>query len=436
MTVVARFRLNWTLVQNLAVMYGGSVASGVVQYAALIVLARGLGPDNLGVVVLTTSIASFTAAAVEFGISPVLVRFRPELEEDDPEMWAAVIRSMARIVGATAAVISVLALVALSLATVVPLSAGAMRAVTLGLAIAVPTIVLTFFQGYLQSYRRFREIALLSIGGALARLSMIVTLALAHSLSVASVLAVYLVTACTVASAAWQVTIRRADVPAVSRATRRRARALVAPYLRWTMAGRASVALNGRLDIFLLSILAGAAATGVYGAASQSATPFPMLATAVGEVSFPHFAARHRGANTRGIIHRWASWLPVLVIGSTAAALAGAYILPSVLGTQFEQSSAPFAVLVTAYGLQIWLQPIAALLYASNRQRPAASIAVAQTLMVAALDMALIPAYGALGPALAILITIVLTAPLMVAAALRQGPSSAGAPELPVNADT
>jgi O-antigen/teichoic acid export membrane protein len=423
MTFHGRLRLNVSLVRNMAVMYGASVGSGVIQYAALIVLARMLGPGELGVVVLTTSISSFTAAAVEFGISPVLVRFRPEIEDADPELWSGVVRSMGRIIAATAGAVVTGALLLLSIANAVSLSSNATTAVTLGLAIAAPTIILAFFQGYLQAHRRFRDIGLLNVGAALARLGLIAVLAGTLAIGVVSVLAVYLAVACSAAIAGWCITTHRAHLPPVSRATRRRARALVAPYLRWSMVGRASVSLNGRFDIFLLSILASAGTTGVYGAGYQSATPIALLGTAVGEVSFPHFAAYHRVADTRALLRRWAAWLPVLVVGSSAAAVAGAYALPVILGDRFQPSSAPFAVLVIAYGLQVWLQPIGSLLYASDRQRPAASIAVAQTVILAVLDVALIPRLGALGPALAILITTVLTAPLMVTAALRQRPS-------------
>ena len=48
--------------------------------------------------------------------------------------------------------------------------------------------------------------------------------------------------------------------------------------------------------------------------------------------------------------------------------MAGAYILPTVLGPRFGPSSAPFAVLVVAFGLQVWLQPIGALLYWEHHQ--------------------------------------------------------------------
>jgi O-antigen/teichoic acid export membrane protein len=410
----------------MGVMYGASVASGLIQYVALIVMARALGPHNLGVVVLTTSIGSFTAAAVEFGISPVLVRFRPEIGDADRELWAGVVRSMARIIAGTASCVTTVALVVLSLTMVVSLPSDTTIAVTLGLAIAAPTVGFTFFQGYLQSQRRFRDIAYLNVGLALGRLMLIVALAASVGISVASVLTVYLVTVCGAALAGWTLTMRRERLPAVSPATRRRARALVRPYLRWSMVGRASAALNGRFDIFLLSALAGAGTTGVYGAAWQSAAPFPMLATSVGEVSFPHFAARHQAGDIRGLIDRWSAWLPVLLVGSTVAAVAGAYTLPIVLGSGFARSSAPFAVLVVAYGLQVWLQPIAMLLYASNRQRPAASIAAAQTVILGLLDLVLIPRYGALGPALAILTTTVLSAPFLVGAALRQPPSPGG----------
>jgi O-antigen/teichoic acid export membrane protein len=419
MSLAGRLRVNSTLLQSVGLMYGAAIASGLLQYVSLVLMARNLGPHGLGLIVLTTTIGSFTAAAVEFGISPVLVRFRPEIAERDRKLWAGIVAATLRVIGGTASLVAALALGVLAARTVLPLTANVTIALCLGLAVASPTIVFTYCQGYLQAHSRFRDIARLNVGLALSRLALIVLVVVLQAASVASVLTVYLLTIACATALAWKITIREARLPQVDRATRHRAWSLVAPYLRWTMLGRATVALNGRFDIFLLSALAGAQTTGVYAAAWQSAAPFPMLATTAGEVTFPHFAAKCRAGDSRALIQRWFAWLPVLIAGAAGSALAGALLLPIILGNRFAPSAEPFLVLVLAYGIQIWIQPVAMLLYASDRQRSAASIAVAQTVALGVLDVVLIPRYGAMGPALAILITVVLSIPLIVTAAGR-----------------
>lgn len=424
-----QFRVSRLLMRNAALMYGAAVTAGGVQYLALVIVARALGPHRLGVVVLATSISSFVAAAVELGVGPVLIRFRPT-EEGDPRLWSAVVRSMIRIVTLSVVSIVFLAVLALGFAALDSHQRTASVTAVFALSIAALTVALTFFQSYLIAYSRFVAVATLGVGMAAVRLLLVISLAVAGNLSTTTVLATYLVTVGGAAAGAWWVTLRGAALPVGDRAMQKRAKSLVAPFLRWTMIGRAIVALVGRLDIFLISILAGPTTTGVYSAASQSAAPMGMLASAVGEVSFPHLVARERLADGRGAIRRWFRWLPILITGGSAIAVCGAYLLPRIMGPRFGSSDAPFAVLVISWSLQVWLQPIGAFLYASDRHRRAVLIAVAQTVVVIGLDLALIPLYGALGAALAILIMTCMTAPVMVYAALRRRPVGSAVIEL------
>ena len=416
---LARMRISRALVQNTALMYGAAVTAGAVQYAVLVIVARTLGPNHLGVVVLATTVASLMAAALELGVSPVLIRFRT-VEKDDSKLWSAIVRSMARIVTFIAVGMAGLALLVLVIAATDPRLRVEMTTAAFALGIAAPTGLFTFCQGYLVSYSRFGTIALLNVGMAVMRLAVIAALAAAGRLTATTALAIYLLTVCGAAALSWRVTLGQANLPHVGRRARKRARMLVAPYLRWTMLGRATVALVGRLDIFLTSLIAGATTTGIYGVASQSAAPFGMLATAVGEVSFPHLVAQEKKGDGRAAIRRWLRWLPVLAVGGSALAVGGAYILPRIMGARFQAATEPFVVLMIAYSFQVWLQPVGVFLYASDRQRRAVFIAVGQTIVVTALDVVLIPRYGALGPALAILIMTCAAAPVMVAAALRQ----------------
>ena len=413
------FRMNPALVRNASVMYGSVIASGAVQYLTLIIMARELGPSGLGIVVLATTVGSMLTAAVEFGIGPVLIRFRPQYEKHEPELWSAIVRSMTRIVVFAAIGVLCLAGAAMLLSSTVSSVEGLTRTVAFGASIAAPMILFIFFQTYLQSARQFTGIAALSIATASLRLGLTVGLLQVGNLTAYSAIATYVAVAWLGAAAGWVVTLHRAQLSRVNERARKRARELVLPYLRWTMVGRAVIALNGRVDILLLSVLAGAGSTGIYGAAAQTAAPVSMLATAVGEVSFPHFVRHDRKGGNASRILRWAVWLPPLVVGGIIVAIGGAYILPALLGPGFQESAGIFAVLVVAYAIQVWLQPIAMLLYASDRHQAAVWIAIAQTSALVLLDLILIPVLGGLGAAVAVLITIVASGPAMIIAAVR-----------------
>ena len=289
---------------------------------------------------------------------------------------------------------------------------------------AGPTVLLMVLQGYLQAERRFRRVGALTIGTALIRMALVLILFALGYATVFGVLSAYFATVVIAAFIAWYISIRRVRFPQTDDHVHRRARALVIPYFGWAGLARTTAALNGRTDIFLLSLLSGTSATGIYGAAAQSAAPAPMLATAVGEVSFPYLAKAGPRPNPHHILRRWAPWLPLFAVGSTALAAIGAFLLPLIFGPEFSEAAVPFAVLLVAYGIQTRMQPIGSLLYACDRQRQAAALALFKRYSLSHSTYFLHPPFGALGPALAILITTLATLPLCLCGrhhALRPG---------------
>ncbi len=407
------------LVRDSAFMYFSSISAGALQYGALILMARALGPGRLGIVVLATTIASMIAAGTELGVGPVLVRYRAELEEDKPQLWAALVHTMRRIITMVAYGLTGVALLAVLLGLAAPSSRGVMGVLRFAVAIAVPMSVMAFVTGYLQAERRFAAVAVLGFAVAALRLSLVATFALLHALTVDAALACYLVVAVAGGAAGWRMTIGRDRLARFGAEQLRVARGFALPYLRWSTLGRASAAVAVNLDVLLVSAIAGPRTTGIYGAAYQSATPIAMLTTAVGEVSLPHLVAGSRTRTTRQVLRRWVAWLPAAVALGLVAALLGGRILPLLLGARFRHSVAPFQVLVVAFALQVWLQPVGSLLYATNRQRVGALLTLLQTLVLLIAAIPLIATFGAVGPAMAILLATLATGPLEVAAALR-----------------
>jgi O-antigen/teichoic acid export membrane protein len=426
----SRFRVSRRLVANTAILYGAAAGSGLIQYVALVVLARALGPSNLGAVVLATTVSGLLAAAVEFGVGPILIRYRSQLHNANPDLWSAIVHIALRIVLGAAVVVVALVVIAECLVAIVGSYRGLSTTLAFAGAIAVPTVFLTFCQSYMQAEQRFAPIAGITVGVAVLRLLLIVGLLSFGVLTVHAALGAYVLALVAATGFAWRSTELRQGPPRPSRRTHQQARQLVLPYLRWTVVGRATVALNGNLDVMLLSGLAGSRATGVYGAASQSSAPLAMLATVVGEVAFPHLAQRDRHGKNRAFLTRWLIWLPPLVVSGFVCGLGGALLLPLILGSAFSSASAPFALLAIMYSLHIWLQPVGSLLYASDRQRFAAGVAMAQGVALLVLDVALIPSLGPSAPPVAGIIITLLSGPVMVIGALRFDRPSADAVRL------
>lgn len=416
-----RMGIKAVLLRDTAFVYSATVVGGAIQFLVLIILARSLGPTSLGVVIVATTISGLIAAALEFGIAPVLVRYYAPLSKSEPDLWQAMTTFLMRLVLMAAGIIVALAFCVALVLTALSASSHTVNEVWFGFAIAAGTVLLGYCQGFLQAQRRFKAVAGLTTGLPILRLLGVGALGIAGALSLAATLVVYLLAVVAITTAAWWL-LPSPRVPGRhDKGAMLKARQLALPYMRWTFVGRAAVAVQGRLDVLLLSALAGSTSTGVYGAAFQSASPLVMLATSVGEVSFPHLVAR-RTVQVRSILLRWLRWLPVAVLAGVLTALVGTALLPALLGADFTASVTPFQLLVIAFSIQVWLQPIGALLYATDRQRPAAALALLQTVAMLALDVVLIPVLGAVGPALAVLVVTLLSVPAMPLVVLRTAP--------------
>lgn len=417
--MLRRLRVSRHLVHNSFVMFGANAGAGLIQYIVVILMARTLGPAGLGAVVLATTVSSLTAAAVELGIGQVLVRYRQSLADSAPEVWAALVRGMLRLSSLVGTLIlCVAALAGLALALDPSLGKG-VRAVAFGAAIAAPTVLWTFGLTYLQAQVRFRLIGSIALGAAVLRLALIAVLWLADALTPDSALTVYVISTVVPAAITLYVSVGREWPMRVGDQARAKARELARPFLRWTAAGRASAALSGRVDVLLLSALSGSVATGIYGAALQSAAPLSMVATAVGEVSFPHLARKGGPGRNREVIGGWAVWLPIFTICGILAALVGVVLLPVLLGPKFDRAAAAMAILMITYGIQIWLQPLGSLLYATDRQKECAMITLGTAVGMIVFDLILIPQVGALGPPIGMLVTTLIAGPITIVAAIR-----------------
>jgi O-antigen/teichoic acid export membrane protein len=401
-----------------AYMYGASIGGGGLQYLALIVIARALGPAPLGGLVVATTIAGLVAASVEFGIGTVLVRYHAPLSKSDPQLWGALSGFLLRIVGRLAAGIAALGVIAGIGLDAADASTVTVESVCGGLILGSLTLLFTYFQNYLQAQRRFAAVAAPATALPLLRLIAVVLLSLISELRLSTILVAYVISIAIVTVWTWLLLPAPRMALRVEPAVAKRARLIALRYMRWTSLGRAFDALAGRLDVIMLALLAGSAATGIYGASWQTAAPIVILASSVHQVAFPHLVANDQYTD-RDILRRWARWLPVLIAGGLAAAAFGP-LLPHILGSSFGRSVLPFQLLAIAFTLDVWLAPVAAILYATDRQRYAAMLAAGQLATIAVLNLILIPPLGPKGPAIAFLTSVVLLVPATVVVILRR----------------
>jgi O-antigen/teichoic acid export membrane protein len=171
--------------------------------------------------------------------------------------------------------------------------------------------------------------------------------------------------------------------------------------------------LNLRLDFLLLGALAGPAALGIYAVASKFAELLRLLPLALTYVLYPKFTsdgpevarakARALMPKTGGLT--FAAALPL--------ALSAGYLLPAIYGAEFAGAVVPAIILLVGLASEGFSSVATAYLYGIGRPGLNSFAMGAGLAVTVALDLLLVPPYGATGAAVAssasyITVTIVL----------------------------
>lgn len=177
--------------------------------------------------------------------------------------------------------------------------------------------------------------------------------------------------------------------------------------------------INLRLDFLLLDVIAGPATLGIYAVASKFAELMRLPATAVNYVLYPRFARESpaaAAAEARRLLRRAA-----LLTSAAAPVLAAASVvaIPLLFGSAFRSAVLPACLLLI--GLSVEGAAAVGSAYLWGTGRPGAnSIAMGLgVVLTVALDVLLIPRFGASGAAVASSGAYLATAALLVTLTIR-----------------
>jgi len=188
-----------------------------------------------------------------------------------------------------------------------------------------------------------------------------------------------------------------------------------------TYPGELAAMLHRRADVLLLGILAPAATVGVYVVAYQSVEPILILASAGGATILALGHGRpevERGEVTAKLIRE------TLLVGGLLAVLAAVlapWLVPLVYGQDFADSVVPLLILLPGIVAFSCGRIAMADLMRRNMLERMAAILVAVTVLNVGLNLALIPLFGAVGAAVASLISYSMHGALAIGTAARAG---------------
>jgi O-antigen/teichoic acid export membrane protein len=202
------------------------------------------------------------------------------------------------------------------------------------------------------------------------------------------------------ATLAWSRLVRRrffreAEAPSLALGRR------VAAYGLRAQVGGVITLMNLRLDFILLSVMAGPAVLGVYAVASKFAELPKILGQALTYVLYPRFArdgAAKSAAHARRLMTKAGALSSVAIVPLWFGSL---FIIPTVYGSQFKPAIVPAQIILLGLVLDGVGGVVTGYLYGVGRPGLNSWAMGAGLAMTLALDVALIPHYGATGAAAA-----------------------------------
>jgi len=177
--------------------------------------------------------------------------------------------------------------------------------------------------------------------------------------------------------------------------------------------------LNLRLDFAILGAIAGTATLGTYAVASKYAELVRLLPLAIFWVFYPSYARDGQlvaAARARRLIPRSGA---LVAAGVLPLGLGGIFLIPAVFGSAFTAAVLPAQILLVGLAGEGVGGVITAFLYGTGRPGLNSLATGAGLVATVALDIILIPTYGAVGAAIASSVAYLTTMTFLVTVFIR-----------------
>jgi O-antigen/teichoic acid export membrane protein len=376
-----------------ALLFWSKLAGNAGFFAAVLILARGLGPTGRGTIAFITVTALVAARVASMGIgeaTAVFVAKRPE------QRGALLANAVTFMLGSALLIAAVACGALIALGDDRPAGVGAPELAIIAAATLVSALGDAGYV-FLLGSNRLRPIALITASASWVYPLLLVVLWSTVGLTVLRAALVWTAAESIRALAYLRqstrgLALRRLDPGLLVEAVGFGSRAWLGSLARF---------LNFRTDQILMGFLASEAALGVYAVAVNASEVLLYLPAATATALLPAAARAEGGLQTEQALRAFRSAAVVTAAAALAAALLGPLLLPLVFGAPFEASVTPFLWLLPgALGFAATAVFSYALVAASSPGLSSVGPFVSLVVGIA-LDVVLIPRFGASGAAAA-----------------------------------
>lgn len=380
-------------VRSASWIFGSQVLGLLVSFPMSIMLARALGPAGKGTLSVVQLVAGFSAIVLNLGIGQALMYFAARREVRGRD---ATYLSYAYGVGVTAAACLVAIPMRETIADLLNLQASVY--VVIGVVAIAPVLISQFLNAYVVGTGAIRNASLVSVGSIAFQLVGSLVLWFFGALSPESAVLVWFTAIIGVSAVLTVMTWAGEAAEGTTLGVRSLVRRMRGYAIHAWPAGILGTAAQ-RIDVFLLTSLKGPAEVGIYSVAVTLAELCGFAPNALNSVLLPKVAAEQEAGHQVTLRLSRIAWMLTLGTGIVVFAVS-VPLVPILFGRAFAASVLPLALILPGIVAMAAAGQASAYLAGTGHPLDVTNATAVNVVLNVAVNLVLIPRWGAAGAAL------------------------------------
>lgn len=378
------------------VLFGGNVVSAFLGFIFTLIVARKLTVSDFGVFSAINNLVAIAAAVTDIGISAGLVKFISSFHKKGDDKAAKDYLKASFVIRMLTIFIFIVPLVLFPeyiannfLATQDSRLTYWTAALSLGL------MFWHFFPIIMQAYRRFIASVAVDISVGTTRLILILILMAIGQITIVKVLGSFIIG--TIAALITGFSLL--GISFLKAKPNKKVYSKLLKFSGWVGVNRVVSAFSGRLDVQMLAVLAGAAATGYYSIASRLALFIVLLTSSFSAVLAPRLSSFENKEKESKYILKATLALAPMVIGAVLWIIFAKPFVVVLFGEKYLPAVGVFRALVASMIPFLLTAPsVTAIIYAMKKPKYIGLFSFFQLASIFLLNTWFIPIFGPYGP--------------------------------------
>ncbi|MEK7616861.1 MAG: oligosaccharide flippase family protein [Patescibacteria group bacterium] len=381
----------------------GTLINGLLGFLFYVLLARFLGPDNFGLFIIATTSMVLVADIADIGTNTGLIRFVSKnlaVNIDKAYRFLKLGLEIKLIAWVTSVLVIFL------LAPFLAVEVFRKNELILPLRLAGfgvgSALLFTFATSALQAYQKYFLWSIVNILTNTLRLLLILILGYYLILNLESSLIVYL------ALPFFGFFITLFILPARKILKAKFEFSLAKELFKYNIPVAIFTiiaAFSSKLDTYLTAVLLSSKEVGIYGAANQLVAFLPQLVSALGLVASPKFASFQASEQMLVYLKKFQLFVSGLCLVGLLTIPLAIYIIPIILGVQYQEATLPFIVLFIAQLIFLFSIPVHhSVIFYFGRPDVFIWVSIGHLVIIGGLGYLLISGIGIIGAAITVLL--------------------------------